>query len=345
MIHSLNISEIARACNTSPTTVSRVLNGKPDVRPETRERVLAVLKERDYQPRLGRVTLNGIGVYVPSGRPLAGFYYSELLDGIAEAVFAQGCALTIVTDRLLGECEENGLEMLIRQQRLMGLLFIGEVDDRVLAAARQQRVRHVVVDRSRPPQNTVAVATDIAGGVRQAAEHLLRLGHRRIILLNGPDTNGRDGLRAEGLRQAFNCAGVPIDSDSVITIEWSRANGRPTGLLVDDAIGQLWSRPAVPTALIGAGEWVTIPALSALVGRGMRLPHDVSFVAFHDAPSARYFHPSLTAIRQPIHDLGSLAVNLLVRLAAGDQIATIEPQTLHMELVVRESTGLAPGGN
>ncbi len=337
----MNIADIARACHTSPATVSRVLNGKPDVRPETRERVLALLREHKFRPQLGRQTHDGVGLYLSPGQSLGGYYYSAVVDSIATAAAARERVLTIVPARLSEKTAANGLDVLVRHQRLMGLLFLGDADDGLLHAARKQGVRHVVVDRPYPSPGSVAVGTDIPDGIAQAVEHLVRLGHRQITLLSGPQLTGRDGLRVEGLRRALERAGLPFSDKTVVPIERPPQAERAPGAFVAEAIARLWAQPPVPTALIAAGEWVAIPALAALAGRGIRIPHDLSFVTFHDTPSCQYFHPPLTAIRQPIREMGQLAVDLLIRLTAGDETVSFDPYVLPLSLVIRESTGLA----
>ena len=337
----MNIAEIARVCNTSPATVSRVLNGKTDVRPETRERVLALLRQHEFRPRIGRQTHDGIGLYIAPGQSLAGYYYSAVVDAIASAAATRERVLTIVPSRRGEHTGSNGLDVLVRQHRLTGLLFLGDVDEHVLTAAREQHVPHVLVDHPHPSSGSVAVGTDIPDGVAQAVEHLIRLGHRRITLLSGPQMSGRDGLRVEGLRRAFGRAGRPVDANAVVPIARPAQPERPAGAFVAEAIDRLWTEPDAPSALIAAGEWVVIPAMATLASRGVRIPHDLSIVTFHDAPSSQYFHPPLTAIRQPIREMGELAVDLLVRLVSGDESISFEPHVLPLSLVIRESTGLA----
>ena len=338
----MNIADIARVCNTSPATVSRVLNGKSDVRPETRERVLALLRQHEFRPRIGRQTHDGVGLYLSPGQSLSGYYYSAVLDSIATAVAARERVLTIVPARIGEHAAVNELDVLVRHQRLMGLLFLGDVDEQVLLAARKQGVRHVVVDHPHPSPGSVSVGTDIPDGIAQAVEHLIRLGHRRISLLSGPGLTGRDGLRVEGLRGAFARAGLPIDANTIIPIERPAQPERAAGSLVADAIERLWTETNAPTALIASGEWVAIPALATLARMGVRIPRDLSFVTFHDTPSSQYFHPPLTAIRQPISEMGERAVDLLIRATAGDESVSFEPHVLSLSLVIRESTGLAP---
>lgn len=336
----ISITDIARECSMSKATVSRVLNGRSGVQPETRAHVLAVLKARGYRPRVGRVTHDTLGVWWPAGRHLAGFYYSALLDALAQAAALRGSPLTLLPASLAGDLPID-FDALLRQQRLLGLLFIGGVDEAILMAAHQQQAPHSVIDHPQATCPGIGVMTDIAGGIAQAVAHLVRLGHRRITLLNGPDSAGRDGLRAAGLRQAFDQAGLPWSAESIVTLENTVADRRPSAAHISAAIDQLWSRPAAPTALISAGEWLTIPALLTLQRRGLRLPRDLSFVAFHDTPSAQYFDPPLTTIRQPIDELARRAVELLVSQARGSFRAPAR-QTLHMDLIIRESTGLAP---
>lgn len=339
-VSSVTISDIARATGTSTATVSRVMNGRPDVSAQTRARVLAALREHDYRPGFGRLAYDGVAVCLAETRVLRSFYEAEVFDGIAQAISARGCTLVLLPERELSRTV-GGLDALCRDRRLVGVLFVGEVEESLLDCSLASGVPCVVVDRAFPPQNAVAVGTDIGGGIVQAVEHLVRLGHRHITLLNGPFDYGRDRLRAIGLQSAFSQANLLPGPDTILTFPRPSIQ-RPTGPEVWSAVNYLLSLSPRPTAIISGGEWLTIPALLALATQGIRLPRDMSFVAFQDAPTAQQAHPALTAIRQLIRELGQMAVDTLLRLASGDQVVAHEAAIIPMQLVIRESSGLAP---
>lgn len=322
-----SIRDVARAAGVSYQTVSRVLNDSERLRPETRERVLAVIAELGYRPNEAARALvtrrsRTIGVVsTPTTHygPVTSVHAIEVAAreagyGIRIAHVAADGAIPAVVDELAG----HGVEALVVVAPLVGVL------DAVRAAA--PSVPLVTLDADGGGSLTV----DQAAGTRLAMQHLLGLGHRDIVHVAGPDDwhDARD--RAAGYARELERAGLaprpPLAGD------WTPASGHRAGieLLRDESV----------TAVFAANDQMALGVLHAARERGVAVPGRVSVVGFDDVPEAAFFAPPLTTVRQDFAELGRRAVATLVAALGGADapVAT----TVTPELVVRGST--APVG-
>jgi LacI family transcriptional regulator len=171
--------------------------------------------------------------------------------------------------------------------------------------------------------------TNFAGGM-SATEHLLRLGHRRVAYLGGPVGSLSNQARMHGFRAAMESAGVPVLPAHVRSASYCYADGAREAAAVLDV------RPA-PTAIVAASEEIAVGAIHAATARGLAVPDDLSVVGFDDTEIATMSTPQLTTVHQPLRELGAVALQTALRLAAGD---TIESRHLELatHLVVRAST-------
>jgi LacI family transcriptional regulator len=333
--------DVAKRAGVSASTVSRVIADSPAVQPETRDRVLEAMKELDYvvnglaQSMLGRGS-RAVGFLVSH---MVGPTFADVAQGVEEVVSKAGDLLTIVTTHGDQEGEMRALQQM-REQRARAVLLVGasptgtEYEERLIQYQEFLSAAGTRLVLCGHP--ALSVVTDIpivdydnTGGSRAATEHLLALGHRRILYLGASAGLSTAEERFRGYREALEAAGLEIDPAIVpqSTFELDPCEA---------ALEQLVAAREDFTAVVAARDEIAVRALRVFRRHGMRVPQDVSLVGFDDMPFMGDLSPSLTTVRVPYRELGRRAGRLIVD--GGN--ASIE--TLKVELVVRESTGPVP---
>jgi LacI family transcriptional regulator len=194
----------------------------------------------------------------------------------------------------------------------------------------------VVVDPLDLPQTTVTSvgSTNFLGGLA-ATRHLLELGHRRIAYLGGPAAATCNQARMNGYRGAMEAAGMPIPEGYVRTGQFHHRDGLEEGAALLDL-------PERPTAVFAGSDETALGVIEAARLRGLRVPDDLSLVGFDDTPVARFASPPLTTVRQPLREIGAVALRTALRLADGEKVDSHHVE-LATELVVRRTTAPPPG--
>lgn len=324
---AVHLDLIAAEAGVSVPTVSKVLNSRPDVSARTRERVTAALQRHGYEIRTrAREATGFLHVRVVD---LDGAWSEAVVRGAVEAARMQGKDVVLTVDPVPDDCDEWVRHALARGTD--GLLSVVAVpSDDARRALAEAGVPLVVVDPlHQVPDGTLSVAATNFKGAFDAAQHLLSLGHRRIATITGPIDQDNAIARLAGFQAAMLQAGVPVDDDLVIRAHYGVDQGY-------EATRVLLTRSAPPTAIFGASDDTAFGAIHALREHGLRVPDDVSVIGFDDLPPAGWADPPLTTIRQPLAQMGSAAVDALVRLRTGRTPAA--HTELSTTLIVRSST-------
>ena len=327
------IRDIADLAGVSIATVSRVLNDRPDVSRETRESVLQVVREHGFTTNRGARGLSSgrtgmIGLTLPL---VADAYFGPMLSGAAEALHERDMRLVLAPTLHEHDREVSLLERLMRGTTDGAILMLPEESEEELRTLQRQGYPFVVVDpRERPPEGIACVAAMHAAGAKQAVEHLLALGHRRIGAIAGPAGWYATEERLLGYRAALASAGILLEPELVVYSDWRMPRGT-------EAAEQLLSLRKPPTAIFGFNDNVAIGALHAARAHGLSVPNDLSVVGFDDTAQAVIVTPQLTSVRQPLAELGRTGVSLLTRLLDGQRIDALRME-LSTKLVVRNST-------
>jgi LacI family transcriptional regulator, galactose operon repressor len=329
----VTIREIADLAGVSIATVSRVLNGRDDVSEETRELVQRIIRERGYTANrsarglsAGRTGL--VGVLVPLVYPA---YFSAILAGAAEALYEQDLRLLLSPTQHLHDREVSLLDRLTHGMTDGALLVLPEESSEELEGMLDQGYRFVVVDpRERLHERVPAVSAAHTSGADQAMRHLLGLGHRRIAALTGPIGWVATEDRRRGYHAALAAAGIMPDPELEVETDFEIGGG-------ERATGQVLDLPDAPTAIFAFNDNLAIGAIQAARARGLRVPGDLSVVGFDDVEHATVVTPKLTTIRQPLAEMGRMAVSMLSRLLERQRFETLHVE-LGTRLVVREST-------
>jgi LacI family transcriptional regulator len=333
------IRDVAEKAGVSIATVSRVLAGIAGAGAEAKERVLAAVEALQYHPDLSARGLRArqrklIGVVLPD---LQNPFFTGLAQGVEEELCDAGFTL------LLGHCdgkpdrERRHFEVL-RGEGAAGLILVpsnGPGAD--YAPLAQWELPVVAVDRAPRGLDVDLVNTDNRASAREAVRHLIALGHREIVLINGPEAFDVSVERLAGAREAVADAGLPPDSLAVVHSDFHQDGGFK-------AMEQLLGRPQRPHAVLVANNLMTLGALQAIHERRLRIPEDIAVVGFDDMPWATALWPPLTAVAQPATELGRTAASLLLdRLAEPRRVP--RHVILRNRLQVRASCGARAGQN
>ncbi|HEX3615431.1 MAG TPA: LacI family DNA-binding transcriptional regulator [Solirubrobacteraceae bacterium] len=335
---------MAELAGVSVATASRALNGRADVSDETRLAVQRVAKTHGYgtrsRPRSRQRTVNGahwtgiVGVTMPYSAPT---YFATILAGAVEALSERDMRALVCPTGHQHNYEATLIEELVRGETHGAVLVLPEESPEELRALKQQGFHFVVVDPLHELDEDIPVVSAAnTSGAYQATAHLLELGHRRIGAITGPTSGLATRRRLMGYHSAQVAAGIM--PDAVLEVEGDY-------LIAGGAAGahRLLDLSEPPTAILAFNDSMAIGALSAARARGLSIPEDLSVVGFDDTVEAEIAYPPLTTVRQPLKELGRMAVDLLFRLMAEQW-----SEPLHVELatrlITRSSVSAPPHG-
>jgi DNA-binding LacI/PurR family transcriptional regulator len=333
------MADVARRAGVSHQTVSRVLNDHPNVRPETRERVLRAIEELAYRRNSSARALvtrrtNTLGV-VAFDTTLYG--PASTLFGIEQAAREAGYFISIVSLKTItGKSVSEALDYLA-EQSVDGVIVIAPQRTAAEAlAALPAQVPVVAVEGGRAPDRPV-VCVDQPAGARAATQHLLDLGHESVWHVAGP----QDWLEAEARRDAWQAtlvaAGAPVPE--VVTGDWSPRSGYAAG----QVLAERRAAGADVTAVFVANDQMALGMLRAFQEAGINVPRDVSVVGFDDIPEAEFFSPPLTTVRQDFAALGRNSIGVLLDQIEDDTSHPPPRVVVPASLIVRSSTTAAYG--
>jgi LacI family transcriptional regulator, galactose operon repressor len=327
------IHDIAAEAGVSVATVSRVLNARDHVAPETRERIARIVRERGYVVnRSARNLQDGrtglVGLLVPLVHP---HYFSTIVAGASEALFEQDLRAVLSATEHKHDREVTLLDRLMHGMADGALVVLPEETSDELERLLDTNYRFVVIDPRLPLDARIpAVSAAHSSGAGEAVRHLLELGHRRIAAITGPCDWVATEERRRGYHAALASYGILPDPRLEIEADFEIPGGaRAAAELLDTA--------DPPTAIFAFNDNLAIGTIQAARAHGLRVPEDLSVVGFDDSEHASLITPTLTTVRQPLAEMGRTAVNLLRRLLDGQRV-----ETLHVELgtrfVVRDSS-------
>jgi LacI family transcriptional regulator len=332
----VTLADVGRHATVDTSVVSRVLNNDPalNIRDETRERVLASVRELGYVPNAAARSLRTartgtLGLFLPD---FVNPVYAEIITGAEAAAAAQGYVLVTGSSSAAGVTPQTYLDLL-GQGRVDGLLLAGEalsakIQDSLVAFG----LPYLLLNRRvRGSRRFVILDDQQAAGL--AVEHLVHLGHTRIAHLAGPSGADTARRRRAGYMSALKAAGLRPDPDLVVAADYT-----PQGGVL--AMTALLQRSERPSAVLVSNFAAAIGALSAARACGVRVPDEVSVVTIHDSPLAGFLVPTLTAVRMPLDDLGRRAVDLLLSRPFDEPVEEVVSGPI--DLIIRQSTAPAP---
>lgn len=329
----LTMAAIAQLAGVSAPTVSKVLNGRSGVAPETRRRVEELLRELGYR-RPEKVVRAACVEVVFYG--VQGHLAVEIMRGVKQVAVEHGMAVGF-TDVLREAATGRRWAQDLLARRPTGMIGVH------MSAMPEQHglldagaIPMVVVDPTSEPLQPVpsVSAANRRGGIA-AAQHLLDLGHRRVAVVTGPLDRLCARARLDGVRAALAAGGAPLDEALVRTGMW---------FSFEDGLshaGELLRLPDPPTAVVCGNDLQAFGVYEAARRAGVHVPHELSVVGFDDISYAGWCGPPLTTVRQPFAEMGATAAKLVLALAAGEIITQTHVE-LATTLIVRDSTAPPP---
>ena len=324
------LAAIAAEAGVSLPTVSKVVNGRPDVSPSTRARVEQLLDQHQY-PRNGQRAARRSGLIDLVFAGLDSPWALEILRGVEEWGAQHSTAIAVSSVRH-GDARPASWTSAIASHHSDGVILVtSTLTSAQVGQLRGGGIPLVVIDPANtPPPDIPSVgATNWAGGLA-ATEHLVSLGHRRIGAITGPADVLCSMARLDGYRSALERAGVAVDPALIRYGDFLHEGGFAGAV-------ELLGLPERPTAIFAGSDQQAFGVYEAARQRELRIPDDLSVVGFDELPVSRWSSPPLTTVRQPLAEMGSTAAAMLGDLMDGGPLRTNRVE-LSTELIVREST-------
>jgi len=332
--------DVAELASVSLTAVSHVLNNTPGARisPKVRERILTAAAELNYRPNalarnLALQKSHNVGVVVCRSKeysPSAESSYAfRIMKGIADSMIALEYDMPLF---LVGNLGEFDYGRLFREKRVDGLIMLQTVNSDIDLLEKEETKYPILLVGCHYPQTKLNyMDIDNVGGISQAMEHLVGLGHNRIAFLNGQLNLTNFAERLEGYKKALKKHNIEFDSDIVYSDDVEKKAG------FECFIRGLLSKKNRPTAILAGNDEIARISILAIKNYGLSVPEDVAVIGFDDDVIAREFNPTLTTVRQPMYEIGKVAATELINHinSGGKQIKKI----LKTMLIVRESCG------
>lgn len=327
----ITIADVARNAGVSKQTVSRVINDKPDVAPDTRKRIQSIINAMGYTPdpiaRSMKGSTHTFGCITPN---LSDFNFSSIVQAAQTEARENGYFFLTVSAPSEFDVRPILDEMMSR--RVDGLMVINPRDD--------NRYRHflplidsglpIVYVKNTPVHEAVsAVCLDDLTGGFIATNYLISLGHTAIITILGPENEECTQSRLAGYQQALREAGLQHEQGLTIHGDWSASSGK-------FAIKKLLGYGVHFSAIFAQNDRMALGAIHAIRKAGLRVPQDISVIGYDDLPLTAYFDPPLTTIRQPIDKFGQIGTQLLIEMTKKPDTA---PKVVQLDptLVIRET--------
>lgn len=332
---SLTLEDIARLSSVSRSTVSRVINGDRYVSDRTRQKVMDVIQQIDFQPNLaarglatGSTRVLGLVIPTPVSAIFTEPFFPLLIQGVSTACNA--CDYSVMLWLAEPEYERRTIRQILYSGLVDGVIISSaQTGDPIINSLADQKVPFIQVGRYPSGERFSYVDVDNRVSAYQAVMHLLRLGRKRIAHIAGPQNTVPGIERYHGYQDALRERSLPINPDMVIVGDFTEAGGYA-------AMQHLL--PAKPDALFASSDAMALGAMRAAREAGLNLPRDLAVIGFDDIPQAIQSIPALTTMRQSIPRMGATAAETLI-----DMIENSPEPPRHLilptELVIRESCG------
>ncbi|GAA2459369.1 LacI family DNA-binding transcriptional regulator [Actinomadura vinacea] len=330
-----SVKDVARRAGVSVATVSRVLNDSPTVTPATRERVLAAVAELGYRRNAVARSLRTdatrtIGLVIGD---ILNPFFTELARAVEDEARTLGYSIVIGNADERPDRQDHYVRTLL-EQRVDGLLLCptAEITPLVRGTVRDG-LPLVFLDRTLPGLQVPTVRADGAGAIAALVRHLRDLGHERIASISGPALLSTGRERTEAFTAAMRACGLPV-RDRYLEAGDFRAGSGQAGA------ARLLDLPEPPDVIFVGDGLMALGALDEIRARGLRIPHDVALACYDDLPWFTHLDPPVTAIAQPVQELGRRAVRALAERIEDRPVASV---VLTARLVVRRSCGEKEG--
>ncbi|AYF98191.1 LacI family DNA-binding transcriptional regulator [Protaetiibacter intestinalis] len=325
----VTLARVAEEAGVSLSTISKVLNGRPDVSQATRSRVESLLSKHGYLRRKSSQLSTGLIELV--FHELEAAWSMEIIRGVENIAADHGMSIVLTESGSRHAPDPDWIEGVLRRRPVGVVLVFSDLPTEYREALRSRAIPFVIIDPAGDPSPEVpSVGSANWSGGLMATRHLIELGHTKIAAITGADDMMCSHARIDGFRSAMSSAGLPIRP------EWIRFGDFHTSGGYEHA-RSLLSGDDRPTAIFAGSDLQALGVLEAVRELGLRVPDDLSLVGYDDIPLAKWVSPRLTTIRQPLRRMAEEATRLVIRMSEAP-LESVPRMDLATNLVLREST-------
>jgi LacI family transcriptional regulator len=326
----VTIRSIAEMADVSRMTVLRVLQKRPDVSSETRQRVLEIVERLGYQPNPAIHEDSATRILELITPDIVTPYVNEIIRGVSIAAHQLRYGLVLISE-VATAYDRSGFNNISTDG---ALLIFPNGHEKIIEQLKADGVPYVIIDpRTTTYEDDPTIKTTNRKGIMDAMRYLLALGHRRIAFIAGNLDLSASHERLQGYRDGLAEVGLPFEPDLVFQGNYTQ----PGGFQQAQAAFKL---PQRPTAIIASNDLMAFGAMDAAKFHGLTIAQDISIVGFDDIFQASQTYPPLTTVRQPSEQMGQNGVDLLVTLIERSSALSIKRE-LPTELIIRKTTGHA----
>lgn len=327
----LTINDIAKLAGVSKGAVSYVLNNKPGVSEEVRERVLRIIEEYGYKPNklaqaLAGKRTNFVALVIPD---ISDVFYAKIVKGVERTLTKNGYFLNLYSTHANPEKEQEVFDFL-NTGFVEGVIIMAyHLEKNFIEEIIDLKIPFVFIDYPYEDNKIYSVAVDNEEGGFKATEYLISLGHRKIAFIHGSKEAWDSEFRFRGYLKALEKYDIPFNEKLVSRGDFTKEGGYK-------AVKELLSTSEKFTAIFCANDHMAFGAIRALKEEGLRVPEDVSVIGFDNIEASALSNPPLTTIMQPIYQLGEVSAKILLRLLSGENLET-KRYLLKTQLIERKS--------
>ena len=331
----VTIKDIAELANTSYPSVSRALSGKPGVSSKTREKVLKIAKEMNYQPNalarsLVQKRTSTIGLIIPD---ILNPYFPEIAKGVEDEAHKKDLSVFLCNSDWDGVREGIYIDQLIAR-RVDGIIIFPTSSENISDIKKKagRNLPVIILGTSRVEDVSVSISIDNVLGAELSVLHLLDKKYRSLAFIGG--TPGLSGVesRLEGFRKAHDKYGLSVSEEMIVENGFTFESGF-------NAVNQLLDQKRTPDAVFAQNDVIALGAIQALRTRGLRVPEDMAVSGFDDIPIASMTGIDLTTVRQPKYEMGKMAVTELYSILQGESDLNVNKRlVLEPKLIIRKTS-------
>jgi LacI family transcriptional regulator len=315
-VNNVTIYDVAREANVSMATVSRVVNGNPNVKPTTRKKVLEAIDRLGYRPNavargLASKKTTTVGVIIPD---ISSIFYSELARGIEDIATMYKYNIILSNSDQNTDKELHLLNTMLGKQ-VDGIVFMGgNITDVLVEEFKRSPVPIVLAASVEEQAQTPSVNINYEQAIYDSVQLLVEKGHKRIAFVSGPMSEPINSMRKlAGYKRALEEAGIAFDDALVAEGDYSYDSGI-------ESLAHLLEQSDKPTAVIAATDEMALGVIHGAQDRGVSIPEDLEVIGFDNTRLSLMVRPQLTTVVQPTYDIGAVAMRLLTKLMNKEQV-------------------------
>ncbi|WP_342567890.1 catabolite control protein A [Psychrobacillus sp. FSL K6-4046] len=313
---TITIYDVAREANVSMATVSRVVNGNQNVKPVTRQKVLAVIERLDYRPNavargLASKKTKTVGVIIPD---ISNVFYAELVRGIEDIATMYRYNIILTNSDQQEEKEVQLLTTLLSKQ-VDGVVMMSDyISEEMLHEMNRSNVPVVLAGTVEHSNSFPSVNIEYREAAIDAVNRLIQNGHNRIAFISGSISSpiNRD-FKLAGYEEALENAGIDVDEDLIVGVD----NTYDDGLIAWEQLRKLENPP---TAFFAGSDELAIGLIHGAQDSGLNVPNDIEIISFENSKLARMVRPQLTSVVLPLYDIGAVSMRLLTKFMNKEKI-------------------------